>query len=343
MTHKITDQQTAAGFLPEAMLSAIVADIETLGYAVVEGLVSSQTCELLGATVLEDVAHIRATGQPTKHEQFTGRGHLQLGLRRYAPYVKADLVANPLIECIVAAVLGSGAWLGFYNGNVNCPDSTYQPLHFDRPFSWKTPQAAAKAGQSWPPPTTSLSCSVALKEITEANGATEIYPGSHQETEVANWPPGERISNHPDLMDKWGPPGRMAIPAGGVCFRDPRMWHRGVPNSADAARAMIAITYHSAKGQHWRGRLVDDLSTKDVSQLAGDPNLRLLDSGELADGRLVFQADTREVFESSNNRHNINRNVRFVEAPMKVNHFLESQGIGGAKVVSGDVISAVDA
>lgn len=338
MTFKINQQQRTAGTLPAPMLAAILDQIETIGYAIVEGLVSDDTCELLGATVLEDVEHIRVTGKPTKHEQYTGRGHLQLGLRRHAPYVKADLVANPLIECIVAAVLGPRAWLGFYNGNVNCPDSTHQPLHFDRPFSWKTPEAAAKDGQSWPPPTTSLSCSVALKEITQANGATEIYPGTHHETEVTKWSPGDRIENHPDLMDKWGPPERMTIPAGGVCFRDPRMWHRGVPNCDDTARAMIAITYHAARGIHWRGRLMDEVSPENAARLKDDSALRLLDNGELADGRLVFQGDTKEVFESPN-LHKINRNVRFAEAPLRVNHFLDSQGRGGARVVRSSVLS----
>ena len=136
---------------------------------------------------------------------------MQLGPRRYAPYVRPDLVANLPMESIIAAVLGRGAWLGFYNGNVNCPGSTFQPLHMDRPFSWKTPEEAALAGQSWPPPTTSLGCSIAVEAITIENGATEVYPGTHRATEVIDLPRGSRLEDHPDLLARWGPPVRMTI------------------------------------------------------------------------------------------------------------------------------------
>ena len=118
--------------------------------------------------------------------------------------MRAELVANPLIESVVAAVLGPRAWLGFYSGNVNLPGSVHQPLHYDRPFSWRTREKAEKDGQSWPPPTTTLSCSVALTELSEENGATEIYPGTHHETAVTEWPLGERISKHPELIGRVG-------------------------------------------------------------------------------------------------------------------------------------------
>ena len=29
---------------------------------------------------------------------------------------------------------------------------------------------------------------------------------------------GERLSNHPDLVARHGPPSTMPIPAGGICF-----------------------------------------------------------------------------------------------------------------------------
>lgn len=339
MPYRLSEEEKCSGNVSSETLSAIIGDIRRFGYAVVEDLISEETCELLTESVLEDVELIRATGEQTTHEKLTGEGHLQLGLRRYAPYVRADLVANNLIECIVAGVLGPEAWLGFYNGNVNCPGSAHQPLHFDRPSSWKTPEDAAQDGKSWPPPATSLSCSIALEEITEENGATEIYPGTHRETEVIGWPPGERLSNHPELVQKWAPPRRMAIPAGSVCFRDPRMWHRGVPNSATMPRAMIAATYHARSCKHWRGIYVQDLEPHISEKLENDPSLRIMDDGELGDGRLVFQSDVRAVFESTDNPHRIDRNVRFIDPPERVNHFHDAHMPGGAGVVQSAEIS----
>ena len=205
MIIEISQEEKEAGSPTPEKLRAIVEQIQTIGYAVVNNVVSKETCTLLSDSVLEDVKKVREADKPTLHEQYTGQGHLQLGLRRHAPFVKADLVANPIIESIVAGVLGKGAWLGFYNGNVNCPGSTFQPLHMDRPFSWKSPEEAAQAGQSWPPPTTSLSCSVALEEIKIENGATEIYPCTHLATEVIDLlQEGSRLEDHPELLKKWG-------------------------------------------------------------------------------------------------------------------------------------------
>lgn len=329
----VTHDEREAGGLTAEKLREIKHSFETIGFAVVGGLISAETCELLAQTIVEDVAAIRTRDERTQHEQRTGHGHLQLGLRRYAPFVRSELVANPLIESIIATLLGEGAWLGFYNGNVNTPGSGFQPLHLDRPFSWKSEEAAAAAGQPWPPPTTTISCSVGLIEITEENGATEIYPGTQRETAVLQWQPGERPENYPDLMEKWGPPSRMTIPHGGICFRDPRMWHRGVSNQSKTIRPMIGLTYHSPLAKHWKGLLVPELSEEDKRRRAENPGLRMMDDGSLGDARLAFDASARDAFESTENKHGVYRNVRFVEAPYTVNHFVDAHLLGGARVV----------
>lgn len=330
MTYSVSADEAAAGHLSAQKLDQITREIRETGFAVVAGLVSEASRELLADSIIEDAKKIKADEALTMHEQRTGKGHLQLGLRRAAPYVRADLLANPLIESVVAAILGPDAWLGFYNGNVNLPGSVHQPLHFDRPFSWKTQEQALAAGESWPPRATTLSCSVALEDITIAKGATEIYPGTHTETEVASWPMGERPETHPELVARWGPPARMEIPAGGVCFRDPRMWHRGMPNGSEHIRPMIALTYHAAIGRHWRGIVLHDMSEADIARCKQDPTLRVMDDGSLGDGRLVFEESAREIFEDNPSMHGINRNVRFVTA---VDHTVDAHLLGGAKVV----------
>jgi len=333
MNFEATQEEFHAGSLTPEKLSAVRESISSNGFAVISGLISPESCELLLPAMLEDVKIVRADDKPTDHEKLTGSGHMQLGVRRYAPYVRTDLVANPLIESVVAEVLGHGAWLGFFNGNMNYPGSGFQPLHYDRPYSWKSKEDAEAAGQSWPPPTSTLSCSVALTDITEESGATEIYPGSQNETAVANWTLGERLENHPELIKKWGPPRSMTIPRGGVCFRDPRMWHRGVPNHSDVPRPMLALTYHSKLAKHWRGTLVSDMLPADEQRCRDEPNLRVLDNGELGHAELLFHENTRTAFESSPSFHGINRHARFVKAPHAVNHFMDAHSVGGARVV----------
>jgi hypothetical protein len=327
------------GALSKDKLSQIHESFQTIGFAVVADLIPKNVQHLLFEAAQEDVLAVRQRDELTMHERHTGPGHLQLGPRRYGAYVDADLVANQLIESVIAELLGEGAWLGFYNGNVNCPGSGFQPLHFDRPFSWKTEAEAKAAGQSWPPPTTTVSCSVALSPITEATGATEIYPGTHREIAVTKWQPREQPGNYPELVSEWGPPASMTIPAGGVCFRDPRMWHRGVPNPSASPRPMLALTYHSGLSQHQTGLLVDDMSPADKQRCDEDPALKLLQSGEIGDGRLVFDESARRAFESDPSAHGIYRNARFVTAPETVNHFLDAHLLGGARVVQAGEIT----
>ena len=334
MRLKVDAVDRESGALAPKKLAKLSAALYVQGFAVLEGLVSPETCDLLAGSVREDVKRIRQRDQLTAHERSTAVGHLQLGLRRYGQFVSAEVVANPLLESAVAAVLGDGAWLGFYNGNVNCPGSGHQPWHFDRPWSWKTPAEARADSVAWPPPTTTLSCSLALTDITAATGATEVFPGSHREAAVVDWPRGERPQNHPDLLDAWGPAVAMEIPKGGVCLRDPRMWHRGVPNRSRVVRPMMALTYHAARARHWRGLLARDLRGALAARCEADPTLRLLDDGELGDGRLVFDESARKAFESSP-AGSVDRNARFVAEPQVVNHFLDAHLRGGARVQNG--------
>jgi len=242
--------------------------------------------------------------------------------------VRSDLIANPLIESVVAAVLGRGAWLGFYNGNVNCPGSGTQPLHFDRPHAWVSAEQASADGVSWPPPPVTLSCSIALTEITEQTGATAIYPGSHRETEVATWTTN-RLGDRQDLVDAWGPVQSMTIPAGGVCFRDPRMWHCGVPNMSSTPRPMIALTYHAERARTWRGRYIHNMDSTLVNQCKQNPSLKLMDDGQLGDGRLVFHSTAKPAF-NNESPHDVYRNVRFTDD--HVNHLVGAHELGGARV-----------
>ena len=82
MSHGISDSERNSGVLSSDTLAAIVRDIDTVGFAVVENLISQATSDLLSEAVLEDVERIRASGRPTQHETNTAEGHLQLGLRR---------------------------------------------------------------------------------------------------------------------------------------------------------------------------------------------------------------------------------------------------------------------
>lgn len=162
------------------------------------------------------------------------------------------------------------------------------------------------------------------------SGPTEIYPGSQRETEVAQWK-SNRLGERQDLLKKWGPPQSMTIPSGGVCFRDPRMWHGGVPNLSSEPRPMIALTYHAEGARTWRGRYVHNIDRDLLAQLMADHSLKLMDDGTLGDGRLVFHESAKPAFEPAS-LHGVYRNVRFVAG--QVDHLHDAHELGGARVAA---------
>ena len=109
---------------------------------------------------------------------------------RCAPWVHPDVVGNSIIEQVVAAALGKGAVLSFYNGHCNLSGSGTQPLHMESPWAWQTEADAAEAGKAWPPPATAVSVCIAVEDIDQSNGADEIWPGSHIDVSAAAAEPG---------------------------------------------------------------------------------------------------------------------------------------------------------
>ena len=81
---EITDQEWRSGSLAEDKLDQIQESFNSIGFAVVAGLVPPAICEQLMTAFLEDVELIREKAGLTPHEKHTAEGHLQLGPRRSA-------------------------------------------------------------------------------------------------------------------------------------------------------------------------------------------------------------------------------------------------------------------
>ena len=81
---EITDQEWRSGSLAEDKLDQVQESFDSIGFAVVAGLVPPAICEQLMTAFLEDVELIREKAGLTPHEKHTAEGHLQLGPRRSA-------------------------------------------------------------------------------------------------------------------------------------------------------------------------------------------------------------------------------------------------------------------
>ncbi len=161
------------------------------------------------------------------------RGHLQQGPPPIAPYVFASYVANPLICDALRTILGDGAYCEFYNGNTNCPDSTYQQLHLDA--------LHAPSSNGVAEPTSAVVVNVVPQDVDERNGAVELWPGSHAIVVPTPVPDDAIAARRAEAA-----PVRGVFRKGDVLLRDSHLWHRGVPNPSDEYRHMIAMVVVNA-------------------------------------------------------------------------------------------------
>lgn len=196
-------------------------------------------------------------------------GHLQQGPPPFAPYVFRDIVANPFAIQVTKAILGEGAYNRFYNGNANCPGSGTQPLHGDTPHLWQDMPHAH--------PTASLVVNVSLVDVTEENGATELWPGTH----LIPVNRGPITATLEAQRRESVPPVRANARKGSLLIRDMRLWHRGVPNYSSQVRHMIAMVH----------------------------NIKWLQRGE----PLLFNTGCEEAFPAGDLDHN----VKFTEQPLE--------------------------
>ena len=139
-----------------------------------------------------------------------------------------DLVTNPLVIQVTARILGEGVHNHFYNCNANLPGSQLQPLHRDAAHLWPDPVH----------PVTSIIVNIAPVTVDESKGAIELWPGTHRMLG------GTRVSDAAEEERRAvEPPVRAATRKGDVLLRDPRLWHRGVPNPGAEVRHMIAMVH----------------------------------------------------------------------------------------------------
>ena len=151
-----------------------VALADSRGLYILEEVVPPEVCNQLAVKMLADAAAIVAHGGWAARGEF-GHGHLQLGQPRMAPYVHPCVVANPLVEQVVVAILRQNAVLGFFNGNCAMPGSGIQRLHMDDQWDYHSATEAAAAGEPWPHRTTSVHVNICpTGDVTAENGATEV-------------------------------------------------------------------------------------------------------------------------------------------------------------------------
>lgn len=229
MRIQISADEYATHQLDAVTLKSAVEAIEADGFVVLGGVIDPGVLDELKPKLDEDTAELLRRGEWGGAGKLPG--HLQQAMPRSGRYIHRDIVTNPLIIEVTHAVLGDGVHNGSYNGNTNLPGSQRQPLHRDAEHLW--PHLVH--------PTVTMIINVYPIDVDETNAATEIWPGTHQILGP------RRVSEDDEEQRRATVPPVLAITRkGDAVLRDIRLWHRGVPNTSNAVRHMIAMS-HSAR------------------------------------------------------------------------------------------------
>ena len=141
---------------------------------------------------------------------------------------------------ITSAYLGPRPRMNFLSGNTALKSTESQPVHTDADFDH--PQIPF-----------AVVVNVPLITMTPANGATEIWLGTHinsglhvQEDWHGDRAGGEIKSDILEARRKICPPIQPVISKGSIIIRDLRLWHCGKPNLEGTIRVMLAMIHFAS-------------------------------------------------------------------------------------------------
>lgn len=204
--------------LSDDAVAAALHEIKHRGYTTLENVISEN---LLGE-LAEDLLRIeRDRNISPSRNDFEGQRTVRIyNLLAYgSPYSKIPV--HPALLPVVEGVLDDG-----------CLISSLSSISID---SGETPQSIHTDDQliGLARPHSAIVCNsmLAITDFTEANGATRIVPGSHNDP---NWP-------------KYGNADIDSIPAemkrGSILVWNGSLWHGGGANQTDERRVGIAMNY----------------------------------------------------------------------------------------------------
>ena len=193
----------------------------------------------VGYVILEETM----TRQWTETMRLAWDGHIEghaPGDLLDRPFTDPLAIENPWAMQILDETLGEGFWAKLpYHCNStepNWPDT--QEIHRD--------QAHLFSGLPLALPPHMMVVHIPLVDFSDANGSTEVWPGTHLVTDHAETyrPEDGGITGQLEARGPTMPSRRANMPAGSTLVRDMRLWHRATPNRTDQRRTMLSLVYH---------------------------------------------------------------------------------------------------
>lgn len=225
----ITQEERKTGQLtPDKLATAVQAMTED-GVVALRQAIDIASVDKLGAKMLADLAQYAELYEIDNNFQ---------GVRPppFHPFLFPEIVFNAPAITISRAILGPDATLTSYGANTAFVGSQTQQVHADA-----VPPQSGPLG-----PCTLLVINVPLVDMTEENGATIYWPGTHRDLQLHS---GNRFPTAA-MIAAWQaqrPAERTLAHRGDLILRDMRVWHGGMPNRTQTHRPMLALVHRHEK------------------------------------------------------------------------------------------------
>ncbi|RDW84381.1 hypothetical protein BP6252_01971 [Coleophoma cylindrospora] len=240
ITVKVSAQEVATQRLTWRNLELATRAIHRDGLVVLQDVIEHAKLDGLNEKMLQDARTLQDAGDASPYNY--NKGNIQQDPPMTEKYFEGSIIVNRLATQVTSSVLGPRPRLSFISGNSALPPSAStppqsQPVHSDADFEHPHSPFA-------------LVVNVPLVEMSEENGSTEIWLGTHTAASIADQEGehGERASGRikTDLLTQRQlerPPSQPLVKKGSLVIRDLRLWHAGKPNFSSATRVMLAMIH----------------------------------------------------------------------------------------------------
>jgi ectoine hydroxylase-related dioxygenase (phytanoyl-CoA dioxygenase family) len=155
------------------------------------------------------------------------------------PFLSPGFYANPKVLAVVESLLGAHWCIGSLEVVVALPGAYRQHQHVDGPLRFDRVVGGRKtgfAGDLSKLPPYAVAFAVPLCDVTETNGPTAIWPGSHRTALRAKPPGGAEVARK-------FPVELMTGDFGSAYLFDYRVFHGGTPNLSSEPRPLLMFVF----------------------------------------------------------------------------------------------------
>lgn len=237
VTHVVlSDDEKHSGITSPETIQQSLHQIHTTGFLVLENAVPVDLIDEIHTRMLSDYEALRNWPGRTFNQ-----GTAMTNISQTPPLVDElfyeEIYANRHMISILENIIGPRPQLGMLTSNLSLPsdETARQAVHSDAYADFLAFPYA-------------MEVFIYLDDVSDANGSTEIWPGTHiySEDQLIDTGRGWVKKTALNHRAKVQPPFQPTIPKGSICVRDLRLWHAGMPNPSKNIRIMLAMIYFPA-------------------------------------------------------------------------------------------------